>query len=313
MLVGLFVLLLGTSLIGLILWLSTGGPPKDYDFYLVYMTESVSGLSVDSAVKYKGVNVGRVRALGLNPKNPEEVRILLVVLQGTPVRENTVATLELQGLTGLAQINLSGGTVDAVPLTATPGEDYPVILSRPSLLVRLDDTVSELLAALIETSGRLSAVLDETNREAISGTLSNVRTLTGGLNERSAQFGQLLDEADALISDVRVATTQLPELLAQVESTAAALESMAGSLAETGEALQATGEDLQRTVAVSGKHLRDFTGTALPEAGSMVLELRQTAANLRRVSETIEQNPGALLFGPPPPTPGPGEPGEKLE
>lgn len=313
MLVGLFVLLLGTSLIGLILWLSTGGPPKDYDFYLVYMTESVSGLSVDSAVKYKGVNVGRVRALGLNPKNPEEVRILLVVLQGTPVRENTVATLELQGLTGLAQINLSGGTVGAAPLTATPGEDHPVILSRPSLLVRLDDTVSELLAALIETSGRLNAVLDETNREAITGTIANVRTLTGGLNERSAQFGHLLDEADALIGDVRVATTQLPELLAQVESTAAALESMAGSLADTGEALQATSEDLQHTVAVSGKDLRNFTGTALPEAGNMVLELRQTAANLRRVSETIEQNPGALLFGPPPPQPGPGEPGEKFE
>jgi len=87
-LVGLFVLVLGIGLVAGILWLTTGGPPKDYDYYRVYMTESVSGLSVDAAVKYKGVNVGRVRDISLDPENPEQVRILLGWLGATPQRES---------------------------------------------------------------------------------------------------------------------------------------------------------------------------------------------------------------------------------
>ncbi|MBT8144250.1 MAG: MCE family protein, partial [Gammaproteobacteria bacterium] len=142
-LVGLFVLLLGVALIAGVLWLSTGGPPKDYEFYLVYMTESVSGLSMDAPVKYKGVSVGRVRDIRLNPENPEEVRILLVVLEGTPINAETRATLEVQGLTGVAHVNLSGGGPDSAPLLKDRNEPYPVIESKPSLLVRLDDTVSE--------------------------------------------------------------------------------------------------------------------------------------------------------------------------
>ena len=152
-LVGLFVLLLGIALIGGILWLSTGGPPKDYDFYLVYMTESVSGLSIDAPVKYKGVNVGRVRDIRLNPNNPEEVRLMLVVLQGTPINADTRATLEVQGLTGVAHVNLGGGETDSPPLLKPRDEPYPVIQSRPSLLVRLDDTVDQRAGDGVIASG----------------------------------------------------------------------------------------------------------------------------------------------------------------
>ena len=88
-LVGLFVLLLGIAMIAGILWLSTGGPPEEHDFYLSYMTESVSGLNVDAPVTYKGVDVGRVRDIRLNPENPEEVRLLL---------DSFEAKLELVGM-----------------------------------------------------------------------------------------------------------------------------------------------------------------------------------------------------------------------
>ncbi|MEM9058808.1 MAG: MlaD family protein, partial [Pseudomonadota bacterium] len=97
-LAGLFVVALGLALIAGVLWLTTGGPPKDYDLYRVYMTESVSGLSIDAPVKYKGVNRGRVQFVGLDPDNPERVRLELLVLKGTPITADTVATLEVQGL-----------------------------------------------------------------------------------------------------------------------------------------------------------------------------------------------------------------------
>ncbi len=306
-LVGLFVLILGIAMIGGILWLTTGGPPKDYEFYLVYMPESVSGLSIDAPVKYKGVNVGRVRDIRLNPVNPEEVRLLLVVLEGTPVNADTRATLEVQGLTGVANVNLSGGSPDSAPLATPEGEPYPVIQSRPSLLVRLDDTVSELLGNLIETSARLNLLLNEQNRDAIGKSIGNFENMTANFAGQSGRVDEILSELEATLHNARVATERLPELMGQVERSAAAFETMARTLADTGETLQAAGNDLARTIDVSGEDLRAFTGDTLPEAGSLVAELRLTARNLRQMSESLRGDPSMLLFGPPKPEPGPGE------
>src|SRR5574341_1438561 len=108
-LVGLFVVLFTAGLVSVVLWLGKGEYRMAYDRYYAYMTESVSGLSVNSPVKYRGVEVGRVKEIILNPDNPEEVRLTLDIARGTPVKEDTLAALDIQGLTGLAIVNLAGG------------------------------------------------------------------------------------------------------------------------------------------------------------------------------------------------------------
>lgn len=299
--------MLGAALIGGLLWLTTGGPPRDYAGYLVYMTESVSGLNVDAEVKYKGVSVGRVSEVGLDPENPERVRIVLLVLEDTPVKTDTVATLELQGITGIANINLTGGSRAAQKLAGADSEDYPVIASRPSLLMRLDDSVSELFSSLINTSDRVAQMLNEDNQARISATLEHTELLSRRLSARADELNNLLDNANALISKVDSATTQLPDLVEQFTRTAGALESMALNLAEAGESLQATSVDLQQTVASSGSDVRAFTSSALPQASQLVQELKITAGNLRAVSESLQDDPSRVLFGAPEPEPGPGE------
>ena len=180
-LLGLFVLLLGTAMIGAILWLGSGGPRKNYDRYLVYMTESVSGLSKDAAVKYQGVDIGRVRDISLNPKNPKQVRLLLEIERGTPIKEDTVAILETQGLTGLATVNLTGGERGSKDLTKQEGEEYPVIKSKPSLLGRLDKSLSQLIENLTESSTRFNTLLKDENQAAFSKSLKNLEILTSNL------------------------------------------------------------------------------------------------------------------------------------
>lgn len=306
-LVGVFVLVLGALLIAGLLWLTTGGPPKDYDGYLVYMTDSVSGLNVDAEVKYKGVNVGRVSDIRLDPANPERVRIALLVLEDTPVKRDTVATLELLGITGIATINLSGGSRDSAALITPEGEEYPVIQSRPSLLVRLDDTVSELLASLISTSDRISNVLAPENQLAIAGILENTQELSGRLTSRADELAEVLTGTNRLLDRLDGATADLPALLAQLTSAAGALEQMAGNLADAAIAMEATSKDLQHTVVQSGADVRSFTSGTLPQASELLIELRETASNLRSISESLESDPSQVLFGAPPPEPGPGE------
>jgi phospholipid/cholesterol/gamma-HCH transport system substrate-binding protein len=320
-LVGLFVLGLGTALIAGVLWLGSGGPGRSYEVYTVYMTESVAGLSRDGAVKYRGVDVGRIREIGLDPDNLERVKLLLEIEDGTPIREDTVATLEVQGLTGLGYINLVGGSQAAAPLTAKPGEDYPVIPSRPSVWGRLDRSIGELVDNLIEASERINTLLSTGNQERLSQTLANLQQLTGSLAGRSDKVGQALDDLAKLtgtlagrtgsidrslddlaktLHNTRTATAHLPDLVEQLQQSAKSLEHMADEIGETGSAIR-------QTVAARDRDLQRFTSTALPEATSMMQELREAAGNLRRLSESLERDPSVLVYGPPAPAPGPGE------
>ena len=89
-LVGLFVIVLGGALLSAVLWLTVGGTEKkQYDRYLVYFTESVAGLNPKAPVKYRGVEVGRVATIEIDPGNPERVEIVLEIERGTPIRQDT--------------------------------------------------------------------------------------------------------------------------------------------------------------------------------------------------------------------------------
>jgi phospholipid/cholesterol/gamma-HCH transport system substrate-binding protein len=299
-LLGLFVLLLGTAMIGAILWLGSGGPRKNYDRYLVYMTESVSGLSKDAAVKYQGVDIGRVRDISLNPKNPKQVRLLLEIERGTPIKEDTVAILETQGLTGLATVNLTGGERGSKDLTKQEGEEYPVIKSKPSLLGRLDKSLSQLIENLTESSTRFNTLLKDENQAAFSKSLKNLEILTSNLSDRKKDLAELLDNLSVIVQNTRQASAHFPEITTQISTSVAALE-------KTANEFSAVASSLQEVVGSSGKDIQRFTGATLPEASALIQELQQTAVNLRQISEQLERDPSIILYGAPRPRPGPGE------
>ena len=299
-LVGMFVLVLTLTLIAGVLWLGSGGLGRAYDEYLVYMQESVSGLNRDNAVKYHGVGVGRVRAISLDPERAEQVRLLLEIDKGTPIRADTVATLESRGLTGLAYINLTGGSADSPPLKARTGEQYPVIESRPSTWGRLDRAAEELFSNLIGVSKQLKVLLSDENQLHLSRSLAHLDNLSTALAGRSGAMDGLLDDLTATLQHLREASAELPDLVAQVRGAASALERMADEIRETGVSVR-------QVVEARDRDLQRFTGEALPEAAAMINEARRAAQNLRRFSDQLERDPAVLLRGSPPRAPGPGE------
>lgn len=299
-LVGVFVVALAFAFVAIVLWLGGGKPGRQYDEYLVYMQESVSGLSRDNVVKYVGVDVGRVHEIGLASGGAGPVRLVLQIEKGTPVREDTYATLETQGLTGLAYINLKGGSLESPLLQARPGQSYPEIESRPSTWGRLDVAVEQLLSNLTGLTARVDVLLSEDNQQHLSRTLAQLDRLTAALADRSDTLGDSIDDLAATLEKTREAGEGLPVLVAQLGQAANALEDMA-------ERLGASGETIRRVVEARDRDIGRFTGESLPEAAVMIGEMRRAATSLRRFSEQLERDPGILLRGAPPRQPGPGE------
>jgi len=277
-LVGAFVLVLGAALIGFTLWLSSGKSyTAAYDTYQTYMNDSVAGLNVNAPVRYRGVEVGRVRKIELAPGNVEQVQLRLAIKRGTPVKTDTMAVLQTQGLTGLAFVELTGGSRNSPPLQKQPGAKYPVIKAGPSLMTRLDTAVTSLLTNLNKTSENLNALLDADNRRAVKKTLVDLQKLSSTLAGRSRLIdSSLVDAAHAMKNTARIT----------------------GELAQFGAS-----DDARNTL----KNTKQFTSETLPEIQQLVTQLRDLTGSLQRISNELEQNPSMLLYGKQPAKRGPGE------
>jgi phospholipid/cholesterol/gamma-HCH transport system substrate-binding protein len=292
--VGAFVLVLGAALIAGVLWFSSGGTyRRAYDTYQAYMSESVSGLNLDAPVRYRGVEVGRVRKMALAPANVQLVQLTLDIERGTPVKQDTVAVLRVQGLTGIAYVELSGGSRDSVALEAQSGEQHPVIRTGPSLMVRLDSAVSALLTNANRTSVSMNALMDDDNRRMFKQTLAEFQVLTRTLAARSAAIDSALANAARTLDNTARSSGELPRLMERIQQSADRFNRMSDDVAQAGTGVR--------------DDLRQATGETLPEVLLLTSELREVTGSLRRFSEQLEQNPGMLLYGKPASRPGPGE------
>ncbi len=298
-LVGLFVLALGAALIGLVLWLAVGGTEKQYDTYRVYFRESVSGLNVKALVKYRGVAVGEVAELELDPDNPEQVMVDLNIERGTPIRTDTRAVLSAQGLTGLATVELTGGSRGAGRLDRRGDEPYPVIEAGPSLVKRLDDALSKVLGDFGELSVRLQRLLGDDNQASLRALLANLDTLSAVLARRADDIDRGIAEGrHALEGGARLAA-ELGATAKRSRQTLAAFEDMARKLGGAGQRVDGLAQSARRDL--------QQLGGATPELEGLLADLRRLTEVLQRVGDTLERDPRAILIGKQPGRPGPGE------
>ncbi|MBK7768391.1 MAG: MCE family protein [Sulfuritalea sp.] len=299
--VGAFVLVLGALLVAGILWLASGGAfQKKYDLYLAIEDESVAGLNLNAPVKYSGVDVGKVRKIWLDPANPERVLLMFAIEHGTPIKEDTVAVLKTQGLTGIAYVELSGGALDAPPLRVVGQNHYPVIRTKPSLGARLENVLTTALAKLDSTSNNINAVLSEENRAAFKSTLADIATVARTIAARKDTLDAGIANAARTFENTSRVTAQVGPVIDRIGRSADALEKMgteaALASASVGKTADAVGADVRRITAESAPELERLLG-----------EMSVLAASLRRLSEKIEGSPGGLLLGRRPVPAGPGE------
>lgn len=298
--VGVFVVVLGVALVGVGLWLGSGIRTKDYDHYAVYVDESVAGLNQDAPVKYRGVSVGRVQAIELDHDNPQRVHLVLGVRKGTPIKTDTVATLSVQGLTGIAYVELSGGTPGAPRLRAREGQHYPVIKYKSSLLGRLDSAVSEGLQTLDSLGQRVDQVLSDDNQRALGESLANLAKISDALARNTPHIESAMKNLDRTMANTAQAAGRLPDTLQRFNRAVDRFRAMT-------ETVRGAASDVSTLSERGGQAVSRLSQTTLPQLDALIAELRRTSARLSQLTDQLSRHPNMLLYGRPHRAPGPGE------
>ncbi len=326
LMVGTFVLALAIGLMVFVLWLAKFQFDTEFARYDIVYKGSVTGLRIGSPVRYSGVHVGEVSAMRLDDKQPDQVLVTIEVEAKTPVRSDSVATLEIEGLTGGLYVLLSGGAPTAPPLIAAPGQKRPVIAARPSSLQQVLAGAPELVESVNVLLARTNDLLNAENRGHIASGLANLDTFTSSVAAHSGDIGLVLEDASATMANLRDSTATLGELAAALKSDSGKLVERAdatlaaiGGMAETVDAeITATGSDaraligdlrgtvgrlgntskeLQAMIAENREPVRDFAATGLAELTGLLVEMRELVIALNRVTTEIQRDPARFFFG----------------
>ncbi|WP_207477706.1 MlaD family protein [Arenibaculum pallidiluteum] len=311
LLVGTFVLVLLAGIVGAGLWFARTALETSSTTYRIYFRGSVTGLQTGSPVRYRGVRLGTVEDIRIDPTNVERVLVTVSLPPDVPIKRDAIAMLEPQGVTGLAFVQITGGTQEAPELE--PGADgYRVIPSRPSTLSEVVDRAPELLANLIAVSQQARGLLSPENIEAVSDTIVNLRALTAALAMTTEQAGGTVQRADALIGSLQSSVDELSgEARGALKSVRGSIDAVGREASQTAAQLSGTAQDVSQLVdtlnkaagrldqilAENRQPIRDFTGRGLYDISQLVAELRDLTTNLSRLAIRIERNPTDFLLG----------------
>jgi len=300
-LVGSFVLSLLAGLLVFTVWIAKVQLEESRQPYRIYFTGSVTGLQQGSPVRYRGVPVGTVADIRLDPDNVTRVRVTIQVQNGTPIMSDSIASLELQGITGGAYVQITGGTIEADRLKAADPDGIPVIPSRPSSLTAVVDTAPQLVARALEVITRLGELVNGDNQKAIDEILGNIRDITGDLARASADLEGTMTQARTTLKGFEPAGLQLDRTLVQAQGMIAAVQGTAkqvgGDSRELIVSLKKTSNELAALLGENRDPVRDFTATGLYDLSLLISQLRDLSGQLSRVVTRIENDPSNFLFG----------------
>ncbi|MFB3149482.1 MAG: MlaD family protein [Alphaproteobacteria bacterium] len=307
-LVGSFVLAFVAGAFAIVTWFAKTEFDRKPAQYHVYFTESVTGLEIGSPVRYRGVAVGSVADIRIDPKNVERVRVTFEVAAETPIKQDTFASLGLQGITGAAYVQLGGGTQESATLVAKEGDPLPVIAAKASGLERLLTKAPELFEKAFVLVERLSALLDDRNRKAVADTLQNLHAVSQNLAASSGSFDQVLTEAGGAVTSLRVASERIEALANSMQDrvgpladstrdTMAELKGAIAGIRGTARSFTEVAKLLDKMIAENREPLRDFSRRGLSELSQFIAESRLLVADLTRLTVQIERDPARFFFG----------------
>jgi len=269
-LIGLFTFAVITAAFGFVYWLHSATGAKETQAYLVVFEGSVSGLRVGGPVLFNGIRVGEVTEMRLTDK-PSEVAAVVSITPSTPVRSDTIVTLEYAGLTGIASVSLKGAAASS-PALAPPKNG-----SLPTL--RAASTAGDMGTAVRETLAKADALIVE-NQEAVRNTIKNLEAFTAALARNGDKIDRLVDNSSKLVETGANAMGSINELAVSLKKDTSMLA-----------------ENLDKRTAEVTEGITKLTDTTTKQVNSVGANLNRAIVNIDKSVTELAKNPQRIIFG----------------
>ena len=263
---GAFTLAVIAGVFSFIFWFHNSGSGGERASYRVVFTGSVSGLRSGGSVLFNGIRVGEVSGLALDAHDPRKVVATISVDRAAPVRADTKVALAFQGLTGLAEVALTGGAADAALLAADGG--------APPTLYADAGAGADVTQAARDVLSRISGLVVD-NETALRSSLRNIETVTSTLAQNSER---------------------LDKVMAGLENLTGSGDK-SGEIAQAAEAMRKLAENLDKRTDEISVGLTRFSNSGLKEFEAFAVDGRRTLAELNKAIKNIDQHPSRLIFG----------------
>jgi phospholipid/cholesterol/gamma-HCH transport system substrate-binding protein len=263
---GLFTLAVIVGAFGFLYWFQRTGDRGQETAYRVVFTGSVAGLTTGADVTFNGIRVGQVAGLALDAQDPRKVVALLNIKSAVPVRADTKAGLAFQGLTGLAEVSLSGGSSTAEPLSGQGGEP-PTLYADASAAADVTQQARDVLS-------KIDGMVAD-NETALRASLQNIQTVTNTLAQNSQRLNQVM---------------------AGLENLTGGSDGN-GQIGKAADSIRRLADDLDKQSAQISAGLTQFSNQGLRQFEAFAVDGRRTLAELQKTIKNINQHPNSLIFG----------------
>lgn len=286
-LIGVFTLAVIFGAFGFIWWFERAGDLGGRAPYEVVFDSSVSGLRPGAPVLFNGIRIGEVTGLRLDSVDPRKVVVGISVLPTAPVRSDTRASLEYQGLTGIASVAMTGGQKEAPPLLAQTKGGAPRIVAEGGQVQDLMTGAKQIMGRIDSIAMRIDRLLGD-NEQRFDQAIKDISKFTNVLSTRA-------DDTDALIQNASELAAKLNKMADRFDSVLKGVEGFTGSKENQG--FMADASAAARSVRELADQLAKIAPSTLREYQALAVDARRTVGEIERVVRNLERNPSGFIFG----------------
>lgn len=303
--VGVVVVALLLGGMGFAIWLGRVSLQGRTTAYRIFFSQSVAGLGIGSQVLFNGVPVGTVGSITIDHRDSRRVKVRIHIGRDVPVRTDSVASLRLQGITGITLVEISPGTSSAPLAVRAPGGLAPIIRSQPSEVTDMMQSLPEVVAGLKTLLARLGRIASPENLRNLNKVLANTAAVTDTLAAERANIAKTIASAAAAAAKLDRLADRADKTLAAAHATFANTARLTrddapkliDDMRATSRALTAAADQVNAMVAENRVSVHRFSTTGLGRLTRLLDQTHRLVQQLSRTVQKIDNNPSVLLYG----------------